>query len=447
MHSDVVISAKNLTKTYRIFGHPGDRIKQALTFGQKRFHREFTALKDVSFEIKKGGAIGIIGRNGSGKSTLLQLVCGILKPSSGEVQVTGRISALLELGSGFNPEFTGRENVYFQGAVTGLSKHQVNERIDDIIAFADIGEFIDQPVRTYSSGMFVRLAFAVMAYADADILIVDEALAVGDALFAQKCMRFLRTFIRTGTVLFVSHDTAIIKSLCNHAIWLEKGRVAQTGTAKEVVEAYMELTHQATHGDNVRVTTVGSAGAENDQKKDNQFAKPAIDKGTIATYLSNLDESSGWESGKAKILSVRLLNEVGQDMSTLHGGEMAHLEIIATANDNIYSPILGWFVKDRLGQSLFGEHTYTYVNPPLLVKAGEKMKASFKFRLPLLPNGEYAMTVSVAAGDPNEQTQHHWLHDALILRVTSDKLRYGLVGIPFSEVKLVVTQEEFNHAL
>ena len=193
-NDDIAISVKNLTKTYRIFGHPGDRIKQALTLGRVRFHNEFTAVRDASFEVKKGEAVGIIGRNGSGKSTLLQLICGILKPTSGEVHVNGRISALLELGSGFNPEFTGRENIYFQGAVTGFSKQQVDERITDIIAFADIGEFIDQPVRTYSSGMYVRLAFAVIAHADAAILIVDEALAVGDAIFTQKCFRFLNEF-------------------------------------------------------------------------------------------------------------------------------------------------------------------------------------------------------------------------------------------------------------
>src|SRR3989338_8224249 len=177
---DIAISVKNLTKIYRIFGHPGDRIKQALTFGRMRFHNEFTALQDVSFEIKKGETVGIIGRNGSGKSTLLQLICGILKPTSGSVKVNGRISALLELGAGFNPEFTGRENAYFQGAVMGMTREEMDGRFDDIAAFADIGKFIDQPVRIYSSGMFVRLAFAVSVHINPDILSIDEALSVGD---------------------------------------------------------------------------------------------------------------------------------------------------------------------------------------------------------------------------------------------------------------------------
>jgi ABC-type polysaccharide/polyol phosphate transport system ATPase subunit len=189
MRSDAVISVNKLTKTYRIFGHPGDRIKQALTFGRMRFHREFTALKDVSFEIKKGETIGIIGRNGSGKSTLLQLICGILKATAGSVQVNGRIVALLELGAGFNPEFTGTENVYFQGALMGFTRAQMDERFDGIADFAEIGEFIDQPVRTYSSGMFVRLAFSTAMHLNPEILVVDEALAVGDAGFQQKCFR------------------------------------------------------------------------------------------------------------------------------------------------------------------------------------------------------------------------------------------------------------------
>jgi lipopolysaccharide transport system ATP-binding protein len=440
MRSDIAISVKNLTKTYRIFNHPADRIKQALTLGRVHFHQEFTALQDVSFAIKKGESVGIIGRNGSGKSTLLQLVCGILKPTSGEVQVNGRISALLELGSGFNPEFTGRENIYFQGAVMGFSERQMNERIGDIIAFADIGEFIDQPIRTYSSGMSVRLAFAVIAHVDADILIVDEALSVGDAFFTQKCMRFLRNFMRTGTVLFVSHDTNAILNLCNTAILLNKGRVSLVGTPKDVVMTYMQLSQQEAYGNTTNLAAIDANIHSNQENQNNPVVNSTIDNGTSISYFSQLDKSSGWETGKAKILSVRLLNNDGRDIPMLNGSELVNLEIIAVAYKDIYSPILGWFVKDRLGQSLFGEHTYTYVNPPLQVRAGEKIRATFKFKMPLLPNGDYAVTVSIAEGVPLDHTQHHWLHDALILKVSSDKLRYGLVGIPFSEVSLNVVE-------
>lgn len=246
---DIAISANNITKKYRIFGHPGDRIKQALTFGRVRFHHEFTALQGVSFEIKKGEAVGIIGRNGSGKSTLLQLVCGILKPTSGEVQVSGRISALLELGSGFNPEFTGRENVYFQGAVMGVSMEEMERRFDDVAAFADIGEFIDQPVRTYSSGMFVRLAFAVAVSVEPDILVVDEALSVGDEAFQRKCFARIRMIQEQGgTILFVSHSTSAILELCDRAFLMDHGRLIFSGVSKTIVANYQRLLFAPSEG-------------------------------------------------------------------------------------------------------------------------------------------------------------------------------------------------------
>lgn len=241
MRSDkVAITVRNLTKKYRIFGHPGDRIKQALTFGSMHFHREFSALEDVSFEIRKGETVGIVGRNGSGKSTLLQLVCGILKPTSGSVQTNGRISALLELGAGFNPEFTGRENVYFQGALTGFTKAQMDERFDDIATLADIGDFIDQPVRIYSSGMFVRLAFAVAISVDPDILVVDEALAVGDARFQAKCFSRIQELCdRGGSILFVTHATDQIIRFCDRAMLIDQGRLVQTGLPKDVINHHL----------------------------------------------------------------------------------------------------------------------------------------------------------------------------------------------------------------
>lgn len=239
---DIAISVKNLTKKYRIFGHPSDRIKQALTFGRVRFHREFIALQDVSFEIRKGETVGIIGRNGSGKSTLLQLICGILKPTSGTVQTHGRISALLELGSGFNPDFTGRENVYFQGAITGISKEGMDARFDDIAAFADIGEFINQPVRTYSSGMFVRLAFAVAVHVEPDILVIDEALSVGDFIFQSKCHARIRELQKMGVaILLVGHSFNLITSLCDKALLLEQGKQNHFGKVADVISSYESL--------------------------------------------------------------------------------------------------------------------------------------------------------------------------------------------------------------
>ena len=238
LSDDIVISARNLGKTYRLFGHPGERIKQFFSFGLRRYHRKFTALSDVSFDIRRGEAIGIVGPNGSGKSTLLQLVCGILRPTNGSIEVHGRVSALLELGAGFNPEFTGRENVYFQGSLMGLSRRQ-------IAAFADIGEFIDQPVRAYSSGMFVRLAFATMIHADADILVIDEALAVGDEAFQRKCFDKLSEILadRNKILILVSHNTRQIERVCSRVLWLQGGQLLQDETSRTVCNAYMTSMH------------------------------------------------------------------------------------------------------------------------------------------------------------------------------------------------------------
>jgi ABC-type polysaccharide/polyol phosphate transport system ATPase subunit len=240
MHSDVAISVKNLTKTYRIFGHPGDRIKQAFTLGRMQFHREFTAVKDVSFDIKKGSTVGIIGRNGSGKSTLLQLICGILTPTAGAVEVNGRVSALLELGAGFNPEFTGSENIYFQGALMGLSKSEMDSRFQEIVKFADIGEFIDQPVRTYSSGMFVRLAFSVATSVDAEIIVIDEAMAVGDLAFQSRCFSRIHQLKNNGvTFLLVSHSMAQILNNADSALLLDRGSILMHAVdVRSVVAAY-----------------------------------------------------------------------------------------------------------------------------------------------------------------------------------------------------------------
>ena len=239
---DIAISVRNLGKTYRLFGHPGDRIKQFLSLGMKKYHNEFTALHDVSFDIKKGETVGIIGRNGSGKSTLLQLICGILKPTRGTVKVNGRISALLELGAGFNPEFTGRENVYFQGAVMGISKEEMDARFDEIAAFADIGEFIDQPVRTYSSGMFVRLAFAVAVSVEPEVLVVDEALAVGDSKFQKRCHGRIRQLEQAGVaLLFVSHDYELVNTLTKKALLLDRGQAVHWGNSRETTHLYRKI--------------------------------------------------------------------------------------------------------------------------------------------------------------------------------------------------------------
>lgn len=443
------ISCTDISKCYQVYVRPEDRLKQSLlprvqrVTGRavRRYYNEFWALRGVGFHVARGETVGIIGRNGSGKSTLLQVVCGTLAPTAGAVEVNGRIAALLELGSGFNPEFTGRENVFLNGVVLGLTREQIRERFEDIALFADIGDFIDQPVKTYSSGMGVRLAFAVIAHVDADILVIDEALAVGDAVFTQKCMRFLRNFKRTGTVLFVSHDASSILSLCDRAIWIDGGVLRMQGSAQDVSNAYMEYTAQEVYGDTLKLRAIKESRGESFEDLEPSAAAEAdVDSDTAVHIFDNIAQSDGWMSDHARIVSVTMEDSQGAPLSVFKGGERVVVRIRASCATPLSSPILGFFVKDRLGQSLFGEHTYTH-RPNMTTCRGDVLEAMFSFRLPLLPNGSYAMTVSIADGEPFNHVQHHWLHDALLINVVSDRLRYGLVGIPFDSVTLGIVDE------
>jgi lipopolysaccharide transport system ATP-binding protein len=452
--NDVAIRVNNLGKCYQIYNAPRDRLKQFVAprlqrlAGQppKQYFREFWALKDVSFEVKKGETVGIIGRNGSGKSTLLQLICGTLNPTSGSIQTTGRIAALLELGSGFNPEFTGRENVYMNALVLGLNKEEIDARFDDIAAFADIGQFIEQPVKTYSSGMYVRLAFAVIAHVNADILVVDEALSVGDAVFTQKCMRFIRSFQENGTLIFVSHDIAAVQNLCKAGIWLKNGRIEQTGTAKSISEVYLQYTLQEIYGDEAKLTSIApvaigdeACAEESDLNTENP---PAISYGAVASVRNNIDTANGWKTGQADIVSISLTRLSLGSEGIFEGGERVRMTLHAKAIEPLQNPILGFLVRDRLGQNLFGANTLLLSNRvPTPIGAGMTFEGVFEFRLPMLPNGQYAVMASVADGDLYEHVQHHWMHDALIINVSSSKVRYGLVGIPFDLITLDVIHE------
>lgn len=449
---EIAIRVENLGKCYQMYERPQDRLKQSIVPRIKRlfnrpshdYHREFWALRDVSFEVRRGETVGIIGRNGSGKSTLLQIVCGTLTPTTGSVQVHGRVAALLELGAGFNPEFTGRENVYLNASILGLSQAEIDERFDAIVAFADIGDFIEQPVKTYSSGMFVRLAFAVIAHVDADILVVDEALAVGDAVFIQRCMRFIRRFQERGALLFVSHDTASVINLCQTAVWLSGGTVRGRGAAKEIAEDYLQYTLQQVYGDSVCLEPTRATPVPADETPPaspvpmcDDASEAAAAKDLRMTIADNLSEANGWKTGAAEILSVALeRTEPGGDQ-VFGGGERVRLTIIALAHQPLDQPILGFLVRDRLGQDLFGENTagVTAVRP-MPIAAEQRFLAHFVFRLPLLQDGQYALMASVANGTQHDHVQHHWLHDAMILTVASERRRWGLVGIPFEEVTM-----------
>lgn len=447
MYSEIAIKIENLSKCFQIYDQPHDRLKQFVLprlqrlvgLSANQYYREFWALKDVSFEVKKGETVGIIGRNGSGKSTLLQMICGTLSPSAGNVTTHGRIAALLELGSGFNPEFTGRENVFLNASVLGLSNDEINARFDDIAAFADIDEFIDQPVKTYSSGMMVRLAFAVIAHVDADILIIDEALAVGDAFFTQKCMRYLRNFMKTGTVLFVSHDTGSIKNFCNYAVWLEKGVVLQHGLPKDVCELYLEAFYEAQQGK--------SSTTKLREFKRLDDSIPLKDQRLEFINTSNLRNdlqifkfdpaAASFGKGGAQIQDVRLLDENEHPLAWIVGGEKAILRVVVHAYQDLDRPIIGFYFKDRLGQALFGDNTFlSYKERPVHCRKGDVLQSQFIFFMPLLPAGEYSVTVAIANGTQEIHEQHHWIHDAVFLKSESSSVATGLIGIPMIEIKL-----------
>lgn len=438
--TDYAIEVNGLSKCYQIYDKPSDRLKQMLMRGRKQYYKEFWALKDVSFKIKKGETVGIIGRNGSGKSTLLQMICGTLNPTGGEVKVNGRVAALLELGAGFNPEFSGVENVYMAASLYGLSKEEVDQRFDAIATFADIGDHINQPVKTYSSGMYVRLAFAVIAHVDADILVVDEALAVGDAVFTQKCMRFIRKFKENGTLLFVSHDMGSVLNLCEQAVWLHAGQTQQIGLAKDISEAYLQYTLQEVYGQEAQLQVIEQKGTGNviteTVEQDDEVL--AVDYQSQLMVQNNLNEANGWRSGAGEIVSVRMavLGGNANDGDYLKGGEMVKMTVEAVANEDMLRPILGFLLRDRLGQDLLGENTLPFTNQQRLpVQAGECFTAEFSFRLPMLPNGDYSVMTSLADGDIHNHVQHHWLHDALVLHIVSSKVRYGLVGVEFKNIK------------
>ena len=447
MSSEIAIKVENLSKCYQIYDKPQDRLKQSLYPRLQRlvgkaptqYFKEFWALKDVSFEVKKGETVGIIGRNGSGKSTLLQMICGTLNPTSGNIKTYGRVAALLELGSGFNPEFTGRENVYMNAAVLGLSREETETRFADIEAFADIGQFIDQAVKTYSSGMTVRLAFAVIAHVDADILVVDEALSVGDGVFTQKCMRFIRAFQANGTLLFVSHDMSSVQNLCKTSIWLGHGEVKQIGTSKAVAESYLRYTLQEIYGVETKLASSDANSSKINQieKNTSHMAAAVIDYTAHTGVQDNLDNAGGWKTGVAEVISVKLEQVNVEPKGFFEGGEKVRMTIRAVAHQNMDKPILGFLLKDRLGQDLFGENTLPLTaKSPFSVFAGQSFEASYEFILPMLPNGTYAVMASVANGDLHTNVQHHYLHDALILNVTSSKVRWGLVGIHFENISL-----------
>lgn len=450
------IRAEGLGKRYEIYAQPSDRLRQMVLpkmqrltgFGPRDYFKEFWAVHDVSFGVQRGETVGIIGRNGSGKSTLLQMICGTLYPTLGEATVNGRIAALLELGAGFNIEFTGRENVFLSGLLYGIPEPELKRRYQSIVDFADIGDFIDQPVKTYSSGMYVRLAFAIITHVDADILVIDEALSVGDVRFTQKCMRFLRDFQKRGTLLFVSHDPGAVINLCQRAIWLDHGNVVVDGPAREVVERYLAEQHAADRAESGQAVTVKAGNVNSSPSAVNGGAPTDMPDPRLELLNGNAVRNvieifefdpahvvSEFGTGAARIVDVRLLDGEGRLLKVTRGGEVADLVIDAVVQTHLESPIFGFYVKDRLGQQLFGDNTYlSYRDAPVRAEAGMRLRARFRFRFPIMPAGDYSIDAAIATGEQFDHTQQHWVRDALSFRASDSTMRHGLIGIPMYEI-------------
>ncbi len=427
-----VVTASHLGRAFDIF--PTDRARTRHAFwgvagrvpglGRHAARRRAAlahrvwALRDVTFGVQRGEAVGIIGANGSGKSTLLHVLSGTLAPSEGGVRTDGRIGALLELGTGFSPDLTGRENVRLSGLLHGLDAATIAARREAIAAFADIGPYLDQPVRTYSSGMYVRLAFAVMAHIDADVLVVDEALAVGDIRFVQKCLAHLERFrAGGGTLLLVSHDLPAVQRLCSRVLWLDGGRLRMDGSPREVTESYFDsMMEVGGHGH--RTPTARRRVAT---------ARPARDG--AETEARRTQRSRAGSCGTAACISdVRLVDERGQPVTSVRGGEHVRLLVGATAWQRLERPIIGFYVKDRLGQQLFGENTLAAPQPSDVAAEG-RFGAEFAFVMPRLFPGDYLVAVAVAEGTQNSHVHHEWRHEAWQFTSVWPGGATGMVGI------------------
>ena len=385
-----MVLVQNVSKLYRLYDKPSDRLREILPFRRRRYHEDFWALKNVTVQVGAGEILGIVGPNGSGKSTLLQIAAGILQPTSGRVSTEGRVAALLELGAGFNPEFTGRENVFLNSEIMGLSRAQTERAFPQIEAFAEIGNFIDRPVKEYSSGMYVRLAFATAIHVDPEILIVDEALAVGDAIFANRCLQKLEELKeRKVTILFVSHDLGLVKRLCHRAVLMLHGEVAAEGSPGEVVNRYVGLVH---------------------------------DSQSINAERSDLTGNFRHGDSASRITRIRMLDSDGNDAPVIRAGDRVSIEVSAEFEQDVDGPIVGILIRNRLGIEVFGTNTRIEGRDLGSFNSGDRLDILFSFTC-FLTRQEYTLTVATQHKDGRSQD---WLDDALQFTVVDDRDTAGL---------------------
>ncbi|AEI39233.1 ABC transporter ATP-binding protein [Paenibacillus mucilaginosus] len=452
MSSDTVIKVENISKCYQIFDSPQDRLKQIIMPGDKKYYKEFWALRDVSFEVRKGESVGIIGRNGSGKSTLLQIISGTLTPTSGNVEVSGRVAALLELGSGFNPEYTGRENVYLNGSILGISRKEMENIYDEIVSFADIGDFIDQPVKTYSSGMMVRLAFAVQACIEPEILIVDEALAVGDMLFQKRCFARMKALAEKGTtLLFVTHDIEMVRTFTSRAILLNSGEVVKEGPSADVVLEYRRRMHkeESEYFQRLLAKSNSEGGQElNDKVEEEDTTQSSlVSDAEVQEVDDTSDNEFGGKDGFVQEVSVH--DSSGEISNMFYPGEHVVIRVKCKTLKTMNNLNIGLRIRNKTGMKIY---SWGSLNQDIAIWSGRSggkafwseevpkgttLQAEFKFQCNL---GVDLYEIQAYIAQELDQYYHdermlHWVDEAAFFHVNMKRQEYFFGGVSDLQMK------------
>lgn len=419
-----IIKVKNLSKVYRLYDKSIDRLKEAFSIKKNKYHRDYYALENINFEVYKGEIFGIIGSNGSGKSTLLKLLTGILSPSDGDVEVKGKISALLELGAGFNPEYTGIENIYLNGLMSGFSKKEVDAKIEEIIGFAEIGDFINQPVKTYSSGMFARLAFSVAINIEPEILIIDEALSVGDLFFQNKCFRKFEELIKKGvTILFVSHDISTMKLMCNRTLWIEKGKMKALDTSENVCNEYMDYQ---------RILMNNNVDKEKFVDKKDQIQICTIENLGHVDFPKIKAQNTRFDDSGLDILSCCVVDDQNNITYVLQTSRKYTTRVLIQFNRNIENVIVGFVFENSKGLPIFDINNYISTEKTFKGEKDSLIEIEFSYILPKIMKGNYIISVAVADGTQTNHVMLTWLHGIFSVSVINNGYNSSFIEIDSS---------------
>lgn len=425
MDKQLAISVNEVTKIYKLYDRPIDRLKESLSLTHRSYHRDFFALDKISFQVKKGETVGIIGTNGSGKSTILKIITGVLNPTTGSAEVNGNISALLELGAGFNSEYTGIENIYMNGTMMGFSREQMDAKMQDILGFADIGDFVNQPVKTYSSGMFVRLAFALAINVEPDILIVDEALSVGDVFFQAKCYRRMEEMMKNGTtILMVSHDMGSIIKYCDKVVVLNRGHFVAEGPAGDMVDLYKKIL--ANQMDDLEAALhqreeAFAGAASDDTAPETLEAAPLL----MRDRMTKNPEVQEYGDGRAEFLDFGTLDQRGNVTNLLLKGEEFTIREVVRFHASLEQPIFTYTLRDKKGTDLSGTNTMFEGSEIQPVRAGDCYQVEFRQRM-TLQGGEYLLSMSCTGYENGEHVVYHRLYNVASLTVISNKNTVGV---------------------